>query len=106
MDCNGVLEGAAAELFRLLAMDGKSFRAFRVSVQAWRPALCPPCALLRKGHLRKEFETCWTTLALRVLLQLRAALPAPAKSVAVLSSAVRCLGHAFRTLLHALPASV
>jgi hypothetical protein len=89
VDCRGVLDGGAAELFRLLAMDAKSFRAFRASVRAWRPNVSPPCALLRRGHLRQEFEACWTALVLRVLIQLRAAIHLPSASIALLQAVVR-----------------
>lgn len=89
IDCHGILDGAAAELFRLLAMDSRSFEAFWASVDAWQaPAPAPGASHCRHG-MRAEFEERWANLVLSVLALLRAKMRTPTACVAALKGAVR-----------------
>lgn len=90
IDCHGTLDGAAAELFRLLAMDSRSFEAFRASVGAWLPGSPPPGITAHCHHdMRPEFEERWTTLVLSVLALLRVKMRTPSACVKTLMKGVR-----------------
>lgn len=89
IDCYGTLDGAAAELFRILAMDARSFKALKTSVIDWRPGVPTPCASHCKHSMRPEFEEQWTTLVVFVLALLRAKMRAPGACAQILMNGVR-----------------
>lgn len=93
IDCHGTIDGAAAELFRLLAMDTRSFAIFTKSVAAWQPGAPPPCADNCCQSMRREFEEQWAGLLLAALALLRLKMRPPADCIAVLKEGVRFLAN-------------
>lgn len=90
--CDGELQPAGAEAFRILSMSPASFRAFQASVESWRPLLPPPCAGLHRLDLSKSFQTLWCGLVVAAVARRRSLLPPPSLALEVVASAVGLSG--------------
>lgn len=85
--CDGELQPAGAEAFRILSLSASSFRAFSVSVAAWRPPLPVPCESLHSLHLGKRFQTAWCELVVAAVARRRIMLPPASLALEVVASA-------------------
>eukprot|EP00892_Ulva_mutabilis_P007677 jgi/Ulvmu1/5281/UM022_0075.1 len=85
--CDGELQPAGAEAFRILSLSGASFRAFRTSVKAWRPPLPVPCSGLHVLDLGKRFQMQWCRLVVAAVATRRGLLPPPSLALEVVASA-------------------
>lgn len=90
--CDGELQPAGAEAFRILSMSPASFRAFQASVESWRPPLPVPCATLHPLDLSKTFQALWCGLVVAAVARRRSLLPPPSLALEVVASAVGLTG--------------
>lgn len=86
--CDGELQPAGAEAFRILSLSANSFRAFQASVESWRPPLPVPCASLHALDLGKSFQALWCGLVVTAVSRRRDMLPPPSLALEVVASAV------------------